>query len=166
MGTTQNGWPVLSLDDMQQWRIPQFTQTTMPLLPNNPGFVLAHLASWFHDNVERLDPSWDDWGWSAPRRIIGSDLYSNHCSGTAVDLNADRHAQGDRGTFTDRQARKIQRRLQTTYPCLRWGGNYRTVVDEMHFEINVPVSRKSEVDDVARMLRSTVRGEKILALNH
>jgi hypothetical protein len=85
--------------------------------------------------VEPIDSGQlDDWGY-ALRRISGSNSWSNHASGTALDLNALKHPQGRRGTFTPRQERLIRRWLFDHDSCVRWGGDYRTRADEMHFEV-------------------------------
>ena len=70
------------------------------------------------------------------QRIRGStDRLSNHASGTAIDLNATRHPLGKVGTFPVEKVPMI-RALAKKYG-LKWGGDYKGRVDEMHFEIEL-----------------------------
>jgi D-alanyl-D-alanine carboxypeptidase-like protein len=62
---------------------------------------------------------------------------SNHASGTAVDLNADRHPLGTSPskTFNKDQIAEIHKILAETGHLVRWGGDYTGRQDPMHFEI-------------------------------
>ena len=85
----------------------------------------------------------DDWSW-AVRTVRGSTtVISNHASGTAVDLNATRHARGVTGTFTRKQVAAI-RRILADLRVIRWGGDFTTVADEMHAEINGSLAEVAE----------------------
>lgn len=163
MTRSQNGWPVLRWEETRQWRINE--RAPRLRLEDGPGgFVLAHWALWFADNVERLQqPTLDDWGW-ADRLVRGSlTAVSNHASGTALDLNAQQHPLGSRETFTDDQEWRLVRRLRCRYGgVIRWGGAYEGRVDEMHFEL---VAGRPEVRALARRLRDTDRGQRILSRN-
>ena len=66
---------------------------------------------------------------------------SNHSSGTAIDLNATKHALGKVGTFPEEKVPMI-RALAKKY-SLTWGGDYRNRKDEMHFEVAIPPSKVS-----------------------
>jgi len=139
---SQNGWVVLNSEQTHQWVIPG-TGRWLRLSKGPAGFVLAHLALWFHKRIEPLDVDpWDDWGY-AVRPIRGSStVISNHASGTAIDLNATKHPLGVRNTFTIDQAAEIRKRLAGRYDgCIRWGGDYQIRADEMHFEIDAGPAR-------------------------
>jgi len=73
----------------------------------------------------------------AYREISGSTTLSNHASGTAIDLNAPRHPLGASGTFSSTQVSRIRSILTYCDGVVRWGGDYATRKDEMHFEISV-----------------------------
>lgn len=127
------------------------TNRTLELRAGSVRIVLDHFCAEFHHRVEKLDePERDDWGWAPPTPIPGSADYSNHGSGTAVDLNATRHPWGVRGTFTTQQVSEIRQILGELGEVVRWGGDYVGKVDEMHFEINAPTV---DVENVARSLR-------------
>lgn len=166
---SQNGWPVLptsrttgDLPRLRKWIVPG-TGRHLYARDGSAGFLLAFLALWFHERIERLDGGvWDDWGW-AVRPIRASSTPSNHGSGTAIDLNATRHPLGARGTF--RRARdyvRIRARLARMGGVIRWGADYAGRPDEMHFELCRPLPA---CERVARRLALTPRGRRVLEAN-
>jgi hypothetical protein len=160
---SQNGWRVLQAGETHQWLIPD-TGRWVRLHPGPAGFVLAHLALWFSEKVERLGvDAWDDWGY-AYRPIRGqSSGFSNHASGTALDLNATKHPLGVRGTFTLEQQSRIRGRLERVYrDAIRWGGDYQNRADEMHFEI---VVGEPAVLALANRLHNSPRGRRVRDAN-
>lgn len=108
------------------------------------GPLLAAFASEFHELIEPLDTgALDDWGYCF-RMVRGTtDKLSNHSSGTAIDLNASKHPLGKVGTFPAEKVPMI-RALAKKYG-LKWGGDYKGRVDEMHFEIEVSASKIKEL---------------------
>ena len=167
MATSYNGYPAIKdSSECKKWRIPvgKGPERHLILAPYSPGFVLAHFAAWFDKKIEDINEerTWDDWGW-AYRNTRGANSLSNHASGTAIDLNATRHPLGQRGTFSRWQATKIRWKLRVRYRgCIRWGGDYKSRADEMHFEINRP---RKDVARLATKLRRTKRGKKIKEMN-
>jgi hypothetical protein len=167
MGSTlmrsQNGWPVLAAQP-RTWKVPGVPRHLV-LEPGPAGFLLTHLALWFHERIERLDLGpWDEWGY-ANRSIRGASTISNHASGTAIDLNATRHPMGAEtdATFTWPQIALIRQRLQHGYrDVIRWGGDYEKRPDAQHFEVNAD---RSTVRALAHDLADSPRGKRILRLN-
>jgi len=100
------------------------------------GPLLAAFASEFHELIEPIDQGvYDDWAY-AFRNVRGStDRLSCHSSGTAIDLNATKHPLGKVGTFPPEKVPMI-RALAKKYG-LRWGGDYKGRIDEMHFEVEI-----------------------------
>ena len=170
MAKSQNGWLVLDNDTtgppprLRKWTVPT-TNRHLLLRDGSAGFLLVHMASWFDDAIEDLDreATWDDWGW-ASRPIRGSSVVSNHASGTAMDLNATKHPLGvaTRRTFSSAEMEKINDRLKFYNGCIRWGGNYMSRPDAMHFEINKGMAA---VEQRARTLTAKPRGKSILEAN-
>lgn len=172
--TSQNGLSVLfdnktsgECPRLRKWIVPG-TDRHLYLRDGSVGFVLVHFAYWFHRRVERLDAgTWDDWGW-AVRPIRGQTSgYSNHASGSAMDLNAVQHPLGSVGTFAYRVRgvwayARIRAHLLRYRGCIRWGGDYTGRKDEMHFEVNKPLS---ECELVARRLMSSPAGRRVLEQN-
>jgi hypothetical protein len=108
------------------------------------GPLLAAFAAEFHELIEPIDNGGlDDWGYCF-RMVRGTtDKLSNHSSGTAIDLNATRHALGKVGTFPAEKVPMI-RALAKKYG-LKWGGDYVNRKDEMHFEVEVSATKAKEL---------------------
>jgi hypothetical protein len=74
------------------------------------------------------------------RKIDGSSSFSNHASGTAIDLNWTRFPMFKK-KMNKKQRTAAQAIAEELKEVIRWGGNYRpTRVDEMHWEIADGVS--------------------------
>jgi hypothetical protein len=71
------------------------------------------------------------------------DKLSCHSSGTAIDINATKHALGKVGTFPNEKVPMI-RALAKKYG-LKWGGDYVNRKDEMHFEVAVTPAKAAEL---------------------
>ena len=100
------------------------------------GPLLAAFAAEFHELIEPIDEgTFDDWGYCY--RMVRGDAtkLSNHSSGTAIDLIATRHALGKIGTFPAEKVPMI-RALAKKYG-LKWGGDFKSRPDDMHFEVEV-----------------------------
>jgi hypothetical protein len=158
-----NGWPVLEASEVVTWRLPAAGRV-FTLAPGPAGFLLAHFALWFHEAVEPLSVApWDDWGYA--RRLIrgSSTTWSNHASGTAIDLNATVHPLGVRNTFSEAHYALIRTRLRGRYAeTIAWGAEWRSRADEMHFEI---ADGFSSVSALVNHLRRTGRGRRLIDAN-
>lgn len=104
--------------------------------------VLKYVAEQVHARVEPVvQSSWhqaDDWGFSYRANANNPNSLSNHSSGTAIDYNATRHPNGVAVSrnFTSAQVAEIHKILKEVNNTVRWGGDYNSTVDAMHFEIN------------------------------
>jgi hypothetical protein len=169
---SQNGYPVIESartagphPRLRTFNIPG-VKRTLNLRDGSVGFLLVHLALWWHETIHRLDTgTWDEWGW-AVRPVRGqSSGYSNHAAGCACDLDATMHPRGVSifKTFSLKQIALIHARLVVYRGCLRWGGDYQhSPQDGMHFEV---VRNMAAVEKNARRLMKTPRGKRILAAN-
>lgn len=158
-----NGWPVLTKEQTKLWIIPGANRE-LPLRRGDCGFILVYWTDWFDKKIEKIDDgAWDDHGYGL-RKIAGTDVWSNHASGTAVDVNALRHWVGIPNTFLKAwKVTKMKFKLATTFEGLiTWGGTWRSP-DEMHFEINT--SDPARVAGLAHKLRKTDRGDRIQLVN-
>ena len=140
---SQNGWPASSNRNfigVKNYMVPG-TKRYFAVATEAAPLLIAFAAD-FHRLVQPIDiGNWDDWGFHFAL-IPGSKDLSNHCSGTAIDINATKHNWGSTGTFSIQQVIIIHS-LVNKYG-LRWGGDYRFgKKDEMHFEIIVsPIKAK------------------------
>jgi hypothetical protein len=169
---TGYGYPVLTnttegpLPRLRKWIVPGANRHIV-LRDGAVGFLLIHLALWWHEVIHPLNAPgelWDEWGYS-DRRTDGV-VWSEHAGGQAMDLDATRHPRGVAlsRNLTPLQIVRIRARLLFYRGVLGWGGQFRRVVDGMHFE------RKPEVpldkcERVARRMMDTKRGRRILAAN-
>lgn len=131
MANSQNGWTVHTGSS----GLVPLRWVTGRVAPGDVHAVFDYLCRRFNAEVEPIIVS-SSWGW-AYRAIRGqSSGYSNHASGTAIDLNAPSHPLGKRGTFSAKQVAAIHAILRDLGGAVRWGGDYSGRPDEMHFEIN------------------------------
>jgi hypothetical protein len=160
---SQNGWPVLE-DSPPAVTIPG-TDVRITIRPGDVTTVLQEVARRFHSEVEPITGGVrDDWGW-AYRPIRGQTSgFSNHASGTAIDLNATQHPRGVKNTFTAREEAAVRRILNdmkdphTGRSVVRWGEDFSTTIDGMHFEINADPAAVSRVAKTIREEDDDMKG--------
>ena len=143
--TSYNGYPASKNPDEIKIKSYPVKGTDCKLrCAESVGPLLAAFAAEFHELIEPIDNGGlDDWGY-AFRMVRGTtDKLSNHSSGTAIDLNATRHALGKVGTFPAEKVPMI-RALAKKYG-LKWGGDYVNRKDEMHFEVEVSATKAKEL---------------------
>ena len=137
MESSYNGYPASKDPEAIKIKSYQIKGTALKLrCAESVGPLLAAFASEFHELIEPLDVgALDDWGYCY-RMVRGETTkLSNHSSGTAIDLNASKHPLAKVGTFPAEKVPMI-RALAKKYG-LKWGGDYKSRADEMHFEIEV-----------------------------
>lgn len=164
MTTSQNGWPALADGSprLYAWTVPTKRGDLRIRLRNgSAGFLLVHMLLWWADVLEPVvGKVLDDWGWASRVIRAGVEL-SNHASGTAADVNATKYPLG-----TDNMSRlmkaRIRLRLKLYRGCIRWGGDYRNRLDQMHLEIDRDLAA---CERRARLLMNTSRGRRILRAN-
>lgn len=149
---SQNGWTVIKSStsaNLVTYKVPG-TKSGLVLRKGDAGVLLVDFANWYNTHVEKLSlyraGHGDEWGYYY-RDIRGSSTWSNHASGTAIDLNATRHPLGTTAahSFTKKQIAAIHARLKRYSAVIRWGGDYTGRKDPMHFEINQSVATTHKV---------------------
>lgn len=137
--TSYNGWSVGtpgSVIGIQNFTVPG-TSVVLPIRAGDVANVLTYVAQRFNAEVEPI-LSGQCWGYSYRVNVNNPSVWSNHASGTAIDLNSAKHPNGAAATFTPAQTAAVRRILQTCGDVVYWGQDYSGVVDGMHFEIDVP----------------------------
>lgn len=155
MATSQNGYsvPLSTASRVSTIHYYSLPGGTIGLRKGDTAVVLLYVANRFHNEVQRL--LWPGvWGF-AVRPIRGQTSgYSNHASGTAMDLNAPLHPRQSHSRysgFTRTQVGKIHSILASTGGVVRWGGDYSsTPYDPMHFEINASPAQVAVLADKLR----------------
>ena len=145
METSYNGWPA-SKDqaeiDVQSYLVPGTDRKLRCAAAVAP--LLIGFAAEFDKLIEPIDAgTFDDWGY-AYRMVRGNPTkLSCHSSGTAIDLNATKHPLGKYDTFPAEKVPMI-RALAKKYG-LKWGGDFKTRPDDMHFEVNLNAAKVAEL---------------------
>jgi hypothetical protein len=139
--TSYNGWPASphagdfgGLDNREVPGAPG-VHCAPGVRAGDVATVLLYVAEQFHRYVEPLTPG-TCWGYNYRPDTNNPHVLSCHASGTAIDLNAPRHPNGVRGTFSAAQVAMIRTILAACGGVVTWGGDFRGVDDEMHFEID------------------------------
>lgn len=145
MALSQNGY---SVPLSGKTRSATLTQITVPggkleVRKGDVATIFKWFATYYNAHVQTLH--WPgNWGFNV-RPVRGQITgYSNHASGTAIDLNAPLHPQGTRATsnFTAAQIAEVRRMLAYCGGVIRWGADYTSArPDPMHFEINASPAR-------------------------
>ena len=136
--TSYNGWPIGtpgSTISVERYQIPG-TAFVLPVRSGNVATVLMYVAGRFNREVEPLLDG-QLFGYDYRRNVNNPSVWSNHASGTAIDLNADLHPNTVTNSFTAPKVAAIHRILADCSGVMFWGGDYTHTVDAMHFEINV-----------------------------
>lgn len=135
MATSQNGWPVVSEDKVDNSPI-LGVKFPRGFLKGDVYKAFTWLFTQLNNRVEPIDNGEprDEWGYNV-RQIEGSDDFSNHASATAGDYNARFHPMGRRNTYSEKDRAEIRKILREANGIFRWGGDYTGRPDDMHFEI-------------------------------
>lgn len=136
---SQNGWDVPTTNSSAAINIATYplpgTGVSLSVKSGDVATVLVHVAQRFAATVQVLNANCGGYSWRGNVNSPGT--WSNHASGTAIDLNWNLHPNGAIGTFTAAQVEQIRVILSECRGVVRWGGDYTSTRDEMHFEINV-----------------------------
>lgn len=136
------GWP-----NCQRSNIVTIKRSDGLRLPVHRG--IAELVAYLIDETERrgydVVPGWT-WGFAC-RAIRGSQSPSNHSWGLAVDINAPKNPMGSR-LITDMPGWMPE--LWKAH-MFRWGGEYRSRPDAMHYEfMGTPADARRITEDIRR----------------
>jgi hypothetical protein len=136
--TSYNGWPVGtpgSAIGIGTYPV-ENSPVRLQVKSGDVATILMYVAGRFNREVETLRSGYCG-GYEYRRNVNNPSVWSNHASGTAIDLNWDKHPNGSKNTFSITQVSAIRAILSFCGSVVYWGGDYRGTVDEMHFEIDV-----------------------------
>jgi hypothetical protein len=140
MPKSENGWEVIKDQSDKKLTVIRLAKTGIPLrLHKDAARLLAYVAVRFDREVSSLKqgnkPGFQDEGGYNFRKIDHSTKYSNHASGTAIDLNWQKFPMFRR-RMTAKQVAACRAIVADCGGLVRWGGDYSPArVDQMHFEI-------------------------------
>lgn len=152
MANSQNGWPIVPRSAVDER--PLIRDVTVPngMLAGDVAYIFRWLAGRYDVRVERIVKGWC-WGWHV-KDIEGSKVKSNHGSGTAIDINAPANPMGQGTTkksMTSSQIAECHKLEDESDNVLRWGGDYVSRNDPMHWEI---IGSRAAVRQFAAKLRA------------
>lgn len=125
MATSINGWPVLQPTSTRlvTKTIPGTTRKIK--LRGDVAPLFLALAADYHKKIAPIDTgTFDDWGY-AYREANAADAWSDHSSGTAMDLNATKEGRMGTGPYSwwNSFNRALKARtLKAKYGLFIWGG--------------------------------------------
>jgi hypothetical protein len=156
--TSYNDWPVgspASTIGVSWYAVPGTSPTVnLQVKSGDVATVMMYVARRFNAEVEPLVDDYSS-AYAYRMNVNNPSVWSNHASGTAMDLNFDQHPNGVAvsRTFSSGQVSKIRSILDDCNGVMFWGGDYTGTVDAMHFEINV-----SPGDSRLTSLAARIRG--------
>ena len=146
--TSQNGWTVFTSGAASGLVVSPWV--TGRIRGGDVATVLNWVCARFNAEVEHINRS-ESWGY-AYRPIAGQTTgFSNHASGTAVDLNATKHPLNATGTFTAAQLAALHAIRDHCDGVIRLGVDYMRRPDPMHIEI---VGTEAQVAALAARIRA------------
>lgn len=144
---SQNGWVASSNKDeihVKNFQVPNANRHFSCTEGAAP--ILIAFAAFYHQYIQKIDVgTYDDWGYNFAV-IPGQSIYSNHASGTAIDINATLHPwKSTKSNFNKLQ--EIRIRWKCRQLGIRWGFDYKYGwKDPMHFEIiETPAQVKARI---------------------
>lgn len=155
---SQNGFSANDRTVIASYTIPGTTEK-IAVRKKQAGVVLLDLLGFINAEVIGIQQAeLDEWGY-AERNIRGSSTtLSNHASGTAVDVDSQKHPLGATGTWTASQVAKIEARLKLYDGVVRWGRDYHGRKDEMHFELASANSDKASAPAIVKVAEKIAQG--------
>jgi len=164
---SQNGWPAsprATEIDVVEFPVNLRSGQKKIKLARAAGRSLVEMIEWWDQNIEPVTLI-GGWNYREIRGYEGSGTLSNHSSGTAIDINWEKHPLAAVGTVPADKVGLL--RYEAAKRGLRWGGDYRGRKDEMHFEVNMTPAQfgvEQKALDVAREGSKLVKSHWKLAL--
>jgi hypothetical protein len=164
---SQNGWPAspsAAEIDVVEFPVNLRSGQKKIKLARAAGRSLVEMIEWWDRNIEPVTQI-GGWNYREIRGYEGTSKLSNHSSGTAIDINWDKHPLAAVGTIPADKVGLL--RYEATKRGLKWGGDYRSRKDEMHFEVNYAPGAfavQQEALEVARGTQKLVKSNWKLAL--
>lgn len=153
MATTRNGWDVYT--SYSDPHLTNFPWVTGKVRKGDHYTVLEYIARRFNNEVEKINVA-GSWGHN-PRPVRGyTNVWSEHATGTAIDLNAPQHPirVPASSTFSPAQIRRIRKIMRACKGSARWGGEWSRP-DGMHFEL---IGGNAKVSAMANRIRKGSAG--------
>lgn len=148
---SENGWnPAWVGTESLEWVTVPGTTVKLQFQKGWPLKVLRAFAADFNAYIEPLRNQ--DSASYTPTNSVAT---SNHLNGTAMDLNWDTHPFHAKGTFNAKQMKTIRELLAFYEDTVFWAGDWRSPIDEMHWQMGYTTFNNPEVGSfIKRKIRS------------
>lgn len=159
-GKSQNGWPASPNAASVGIRPFSFVLRGVPrklMLAESVAPQLIEMIQWWDQNIEPVTQL-GSWNYREIRGKEGTGVLSNHSSGTAVDINWDKHPLGAVGTIPADKAAALRAKVSSL--GLRWGGDYKRRKDEHHVEVAYGPLQHTAVVRVQQAQQAITGGKK------
>lgn len=144
---SENGWRMCDRAECTWMQIPGSNHVTIQVRSGDAATVMVEFARRFNVEIEPLRDA-DTACWTETNDVASS----NHLSGTAMDLNWGLHPFHAKGTYGDRLP-KLRALLNDFGGCIFWGGDWRSPIDEMHFQLGFD-EHDQRIIDLANKIRA------------
>lgn len=132
--TSVNGWPILTADDVREFRIEGSTLSV--LLAPAAAPVLLHIARRFLYEIESQVQPGEITGYTTDRRV-DAPYESTYLSGSGITIRPLHYPLGASNGFFDQEKTIIRDILADCEKTVAWAGDLRPV-KESHFHITEP----------------------------
>lgn len=155
---SDNGWQVSQDKDSIEVKNYMVEGTTIHFaVARDAAPLLLAFAKWYNEHIEPIaGKTYDDWGY-AYRVVRGQTTgFSNHASGSAIDINSVKYPLGKK-VMKPAQAKLIREECDRL--GLKWGGDFSRI-DEMHYEVALNPKKAKELIDKLDLPTPTIKGAK------
>lgn len=162
MDTSINGWKVIHPGEAGLVTVTVPGTSLRLTVAEAAAPLLVHVADRVNREVRSLAANntpgnQDDAGW-AVRKARHADGFSNHASGSAIDLNWRLWPQsGSKHSMTSGETAAAEKIAADLAEVVFWGGNWNNQRDEMHWEIRPGVTPR-KVEAYCRAHNLTLSG--------
>ena len=155
---SDNGWQVSADKDSIEVKNYMVEGTTIHFaVAKGAAPLLLAFAKWYNEHIEPIaGKTYDDWGF-AYRAVRGqTEGFSNHASGSAIDINSAKYPLSKK-VMKPEKAKLIRQECDRL--GLKWGGDF-TRIDEMHYEVALNPAQAALLIDKLNLPTPKVKGAK------
>lgn len=158
MAKSDNGWQVSADKDSIEVKNYIVEGTTIHFaVARGAAPLLLAFAKWYNEHIEPIaGKTYDDWGY-AYRAVRGQTTgFSNHASGSAIDINSQKYPLSKK-VMKPEKVKLIRQECDRL--GLKWGGDFSRI-DEMHYEVALNPAAAAQLIDELNLPMPKIKGAK------